>query len=52
MCCILQPDWSLLSLVNTQSSLHCKQGMLLVNMQGSCKQVAHRKHHFTTPCGI
>ena len=34
---ILQPDWSLLSLVNTQSSLHCKQGMLLVNMYGSGK---------------
>ena len=40
MCYILQPDWSLLLLVNTQHSLHHKQGMLLVNLQGSlhCKQ--------------
>ena len=33
MCYILQPDWSLL-LVNIHS-LHCKEGMLLVNMQVS-----------------
>ena len=40
MCYILQPDWSLLLLVNTQSSLNYKQGMLLVNMQCSlyCEQ--------------
>ena len=29
---ILQPDWSLLLLVNIQDSLYCKQGMLLVNI--------------------
>ena len=29
MCYILQPDWSLLLSLNTQSSLHCKQGSLL-----------------------
>ena len=28
----LQPNWSLLLLVNLKDSLHCKQGMLLVNM--------------------
>ena len=40
---ILQSDWSLLLLVNThgsfhckQGSLYCKQGMLLVNIQSSC----------------
>ena len=33
---ILQSDWSLLLLVNTHGSFHCKQGMLLVNIQSSC----------------
>ena len=28
MCYLLQPDWSLLLLVNIQGSLHCKQGSL------------------------
>ena len=46
---ILQLDWSLLSLVNTQSSVHCKQGMLLVNMQGSCKTGST---YFTTSSDI
>jgi len=32
MCYILQPEWSLLLLVNTQSSLYCKQCMSLVNI--------------------
>ena len=31
-CYILHSDWSLLLLVNTHGSFHCKQGMLLVNM--------------------
>ena len=37
---ILQPDWTLLLLVNIQGSLHCKQGLLLANTQDSlhCKQ--------------
>ena len=37
---ILQPDWTLLLLVNIKGSLHCKQNMLLVNIQISlyCKQ--------------
>ena len=32
ICYILHSDWSLLLLVNTHGSFHCKQGMLLVNM--------------------
>ena len=32
VCYILYSDWSLLLLVNIHGSLHCKQGMLLVNM--------------------
>ena len=40
ICYILHSDWSLLLLVNTHGSFHCKPGRLLVNMQGSlhCKQ--------------
>ena len=38
-CCLLwfiiHSDWSLLLLVNTKGSFHCKQGMLLENMQSS-----------------
>ena len=33
ICYILHSDWSLLLLVNTHHSFHCKQGMLLENMQ-------------------
>ena len=32
---ILQPDWSLLLLVNIQGTLHCKQCVVIVNMLGS-----------------
>ena len=35
MCYILQPDSSLLLLVNAQGNFHCKQGMLFVNIQSS-----------------
>ena len=31
-CYILHCDWSLLLLVNTHGSFHCKQAVLLVNM--------------------
>ena len=50
MCYILHCDWSLLLLVNIQVSLHCKQGMLLVNIQlvYTVNKVAYRKHYFTT----
>ena len=46
---MLQPNWSLLLLVNIQESLQCKQGMLLVNIQKSihCKQgISYRFYNF------
>ena len=40
ICFILHSDWSFLLLVKLQGGFHCKQGMLLENMQISlhCKQ--------------
>lgn len=51
---ILQPDWTLLLLVNIKGSLHCKQNMLLVNIQVSlyCKKVACKNYNYVLVVSI
>ena len=48
ICYILHSDWSLLLLVNTQDSFHCKQSMLNLKVVYTVNKEAYRKHHFTT----
>ena len=52
MCYILHSDWSLLLLVNTHGSFHCKQSIMLLayKVVYTVNKAVYKKHHFTPSC--